>query len=282
MAAASNEWIALLDADDVWDPRKLELQWELRQSNADIDIIFTDYDQIDPAGSVLVEDTVLSLRQYRRVAEVRLSENASLLTSDVLAASLPGWNFLLPSSALFSRGLVQRAGGFDPDVEAEDFDFFLRCIATGNAAMIERPLVGYVRHPSSLSATWAPDTVILRLSEHVIENSAAYHQKTIPAFRDQLPTLLLRDARVCASRRQYRRAVQQVSRAVASVWAPRVAARMCLRVAARSNATRSLLNVFPGGRDFVGMIPGVIAGKSVPRSGRSLAHWASIITDAEC
>jgi glycosyltransferase involved in cell wall biosynthesis len=27
IAAASNEWIALLDVDDLWDPRKLEYQW---------------------------------------------------------------------------------------------------------------------------------------------------------------------------------------------------------------------------------------------------------------
>jgi hypothetical protein len=117
---------------------------ELCRSNPDVSLISTDFDVINSGGTVLRQDSVLGLRQYRRMASKQLTEAASLLTTDFLARSLPEWGLFLPSTVLLSRNLLRHIGGFNTSVVTEDSEFFLRCIARGKAAMIERPLVGYM------------------------------------------------------------------------------------------------------------------------------------------
>jgi glycosyltransferase involved in cell wall biosynthesis len=277
IAAASNEWIALLDADDIWDPQKLEWQWQLCGSHPELSLVATDFDAIDPSGSVLREDSVMGLRQYRYLTATPLEKAASLLATDLLARSFPEWGLFLTSSILISRELFIRVGGFNTSVITEDNEFFLRCIARGKTAMIERPLVGYVRHPSQVTATWQKDSAGLNLCEHVMAHPEDYHPETVTVFRDRFPTLLLRSARLEASRGNYRRAVSQVFRAVTSPRSPSAAVSIGLRLAARNRGTRALLSIFPAARDSMRMIPD----RNTKRKQRDqLPPWPSLIAAA--
>ena len=44
--AADNEWIALLDADDIWKRHKTERQWEVVQRHEDVDVVFSDREHL--------------------------------------------------------------------------------------------------------------------------------------------------------------------------------------------------------------------------------------------
>lgn len=99
MLEARGEWIALLDQDDVWDPRKLSAQLELAQGHPQSGCLFCLARFIDPEGRVTGQ------------------QRADLPEGDAYPALLTR-NFYYASSSLFRRtllsvaGLPGEAGGF--------------------------------------------------------------------------------------------------------------------------------------------------------------------------
>jgi glycosyltransferase involved in cell wall biosynthesis len=126
VAAANEPWVAFLDADDVWHPRKLELQTRVLGQRRDLAILgacwfawpvesFPDVGG-DPAG---------------RVADVSWRR---LVVKNVLATS----------AVVVSRIALDRAGPFDTSLQGpEDWDLWLRVTEAAPAANLDLPLVGY-------------------------------------------------------------------------------------------------------------------------------------------
>jgi glycosyltransferase involved in cell wall biosynthesis len=134
LQSASGEIIAFLDADDMWHPRKLELQLRTMRDNPSIGLIGT---HIFPCPDSVLPD----LRDYP------LSE-ITKIGRDELAVK----NYLTTSSILVRRELVQRAGEFDTQLQGpEDHDYWLRIAELSNVANLNLPLTGYRSVPGSLS-----------------------------------------------------------------------------------------------------------------------------------
>jgi glycosyltransferase involved in cell wall biosynthesis len=260
IAAASQEWIAILDADDVWHSRKLELQWDVVTREPRVDLVVTDFDEISAAGEMLVADGVVRLRQYRGAASERIGSSASLCDSSALAELLPKWDFVL-QSALLMRTSIARIG-FNGGLHAEDVDFVLRALTTARMAVVELPLVGYVRHPSQMTATWEKDAVMLQLCEHVIANAANYRPESVRAFRDVRLEMHVRFAYGCLRRGELARGIGGVARALRSGLAVRGVASLVMRGALKVGLLRSVLLLSPRVRRLLSGIP--VRDASVP------------------
>ncbi len=131
VALASGEYLAFLDADDVWHPRKLEYQ--LRA--------FRQY-----PGSVLCHT-----RATRDPGEIQGAEGGRgpesltcVARSDMTATFLAP--YLGPSTVMVRRDAFIGVGGFDESLRiAEDVDFYLRVLAGAPRVLtLEAPLV-YMR-----------------------------------------------------------------------------------------------------------------------------------------
>jgi glycosyltransferase involved in cell wall biosynthesis len=138
--AATCEWIALLDHDDVWEPNKLERQMEELARHPEADLCYT--------GRVLLiqkgDTTILG-----RVIDVPPAE-------DIKRARYEGVTFL-PSAVLIRRSAILAIGGFDPKIchGSDDYDMWLRLLHAGaKFAACREPLVQYRRHEGN----WSLDT----------------------------------------------------------------------------------------------------------------------------
>jgi glycosyltransferase involved in cell wall biosynthesis len=131
-AAARGEFLAFLDADDVWAPDKLRLQVAYLEANDDV-------------GCVLCNmANFLELGQ----AEPPWLGPAGL-------SEVPAY---IPSALLVRKTVFEEVGGFDPTYRhANDIDFHLRAVEAGaGVGRVDQLLLHRRIHNSNLSHDRAP------------------------------------------------------------------------------------------------------------------------------
>jgi glycosyltransferase involved in cell wall biosynthesis len=141
LAVASGEFVALLDADDLWAPNKLERHLEYFRSHPDADLTFT--------GIVYVGADDEPLNLPRRQPEGSFTFD-QLLVDYVIGSS---------SAIAVRTAAMQTAEPFDPALlYMYDVDLVLR-IARARAANvvgIAEPLTLYRRRPGQQTSDWRP------------------------------------------------------------------------------------------------------------------------------
>ncbi|MBA2294647.1 MAG: glycosyltransferase [Actinobacteria bacterium] len=145
IAVARGEWIAFLDDDDVWSPRKLSQQLGAARG-ARADFVYAGAIAVDERGIVL--DT-LYLPRPDELRE-KLSR-ASLIPAGC-------------SNVIARTSLLRSLGGFDETfVHIADWDLWIGLEQAGSAAFCEDVLVAYLLHPGNIHAIDDPSTEIDRL-----------------------------------------------------------------------------------------------------------------------
>lgn len=163
--AATGDWVAFCDSDDLWKPRKLQLQMAaLAVTGAGWS--FTGFGLIDPDGRPVHTQKsgfakAFEAEHFARWLDLKqvisASETLTIYHGDAFGMLFLG-NVALTSTSVFSRELIDRAGLFDPTFwRAEDTEFFHRISAHSEVAIIMEPLVDYrVGHASIMTGDAAP------------------------------------------------------------------------------------------------------------------------------
>jgi glycosyltransferase involved in cell wall biosynthesis len=135
-AAQPSQYIALLDADDLWDVHKLEVQVDYLTEHPDVLALGCFMRYISSEGTTLGETgQTIDENDLRRIARGQLSP------------------FPISSCLLARRDAVAGVGGFDETLrEAEDLDFLARLSRRGRIACIPHVLGAYRIHPASAMA----------------------------------------------------------------------------------------------------------------------------------
>jgi len=120
--ASESEWIAFLDSDDLWEPKKLERQIELAERIPE---------------AVLIHTEEIWIRRGKRVNPMKKHAKAG---GDFFRRSLR-LCLISPSTAMVRRSVLDRIGLFNESLPAaEDYDLWLRILCREQAHFIAEPL----------------------------------------------------------------------------------------------------------------------------------------------
>jgi glycosyltransferase involved in cell wall biosynthesis len=132
IAAANGIWIAFLDDDDVWSPRKLRVQLD-SAAEAEADFVYARVVSIDDRGNVRYAFPLPDPGTIDRL----------LLGSSVLPAGC--------SNVLARAALVRAVGCFDEHLfQLADWDLWIRLAHAGAAGASDEILVGYLEHDDNM------------------------------------------------------------------------------------------------------------------------------------
>jgi glycosyltransferase involved in cell wall biosynthesis len=135
LASSDSRYVALLDADDLWRPRKLEHQLALIEPRSEIGLVHTAFERLTDDA---LEPFVLP---------------PGLPTSGSEFERLAAGNYIANSSVLLRRALLTRHGFFDEDPRlrgTEDFELWLRLSPHATFARVDEPLLVYRIHAANL------------------------------------------------------------------------------------------------------------------------------------
>jgi glycosyltransferase involved in cell wall biosynthesis len=137
VAAARGELLAFLDADDLWEPAKIERQVELMRSDGGLGLVYCGLAFVGEDG--------------RPLGSASPPEPAAALRNTLLSEP--------PFVGLAQTGLVRRTAfeacdGFDTSMRrAEDGDLTWRLAARFRVAAVPEPLARYRHHPAQKHRT---------------------------------------------------------------------------------------------------------------------------------
>ncbi len=187
--AARGDWIALLDADDLWVPAKLAAVHAAQALDPEPSFIFSDFDIV--RAGVVLGSQFASIAHYGRCRKTRLADDAVRIERRALLTALVVGNFIAPSTVVVRRNLLfERDLFFDERLlstpafhMSEDIEWYLRVLGWSDAIALERPLVRYVRHAASLSVSAGRLKLgDVKLGERIAAESERYPQGTSAQF----------------------------------------------------------------------------------------------------
>ena len=136
---ATGEYIAFIDSDDVWLPRKLELQVASLQKHGQCAWGYTAYDYIDARGNKADLPQLAAWSPHEGQA---LAAAVGLR----LMSALP--------SVIAERSLLEEVGGFDEKQSFyEDHDLWFRLALRSNADVVPAVLLRIRKHDEHYSST---------------------------------------------------------------------------------------------------------------------------------
>ena len=158
-----NQWIALLDSDDAWHPRKLEIQTSM------LDSALKEYN--------LIHTDEIWFRNNKHINQMKKhKKQGGYIFERCLSLCC-----ISPSSVLFKKNILDKVGLFDESLPVcEDYDMWLKICSSEEVLFAQDKLTyKYGGHKDQLSKSyWGMDRFRIKSIENIIKNfDLTYNQK---------------------------------------------------------------------------------------------------------
>ena len=158
-----NQWIALLDSDDAWHPRKLEIQTSM------LDSALKEYN--------LIHTDEVWFRNNKQINQMKKhKKQGGYIFERCLSLCC-----ISPSSVLFKKNILDKVGLFDESLPVcEDYDMWLKICSSEEVLFAQDKLTyKYGGHKDQLSKSyWGMDRFRIKSIENIIKNfDLTYNQK---------------------------------------------------------------------------------------------------------
>ncbi len=169
---ATGEWLAFLDQDDIWLPRKLQKQMTL--AAADVGIIY--------GRTVLFDSRRGNLRDYDHVHEF-----TTLPEGDIFSKLFRDACFIAMSSVVLRRSAVIEVGAIPKSIRVvPDYYLYIALARHWQARAVQGVVCRYRIHSASMSASneyririhCEPLSIVQRWAPYLDPELAAYRQMT--------------------------------------------------------------------------------------------------------
>ncbi|WP_265108293.1 glycosyltransferase family 2 protein [Halosolutus halophilus] len=131
--AAHGDYIAFLDADDTWEPTKIEEQLDMfERGDDDLGLVYTGFVQYETDGS-----------EWVRYPEA---------SGDIYVQELERDRVHPTSTVMVRRDVIEDVGGFDPSLPSrQDYDLWIRITEHYEVDYVDEILVDKHEQPDSIS-----------------------------------------------------------------------------------------------------------------------------------
>lgn len=169
------EWIALLDADDLWITDKIQTQMDYLKNHTDVYWVYSD--------AYIFSDKVAK-------DEYRIGSTTKMFSGDVLEPLIME-DFIPSPTPVINRKVFNDVGIFDESIKrSEDWDLWLRIAAHYKVGFVDKPLAKYRMHLLSKSSSIGPKFT-LESRKKIINKAISDNKERLQKFHSQANTNLL-------------------------------------------------------------------------------------------
>lgn len=181
--AATGEWVALLDSDDLWAPDHIQRLWELTTDNPGCGYMFSNFKEFGTAAKL--ENKFAAMPRdlwpefHERTGGAKLAFDRSIFVS-VLHA-----NPVFTSCSMFKKSLFNTVGGINPKfarTPSADADFVRRCAVQTNFAADTKVTVDIRKDGANFSS----DTTCNELGRLEILSFSKDHEPLFGPYRKEI------------------------------------------------------------------------------------------------
>ena len=169
-----NQWIALLDSDDAWHPRKLEIQTSM------LDSTLKEYN--------LIHTDEVWFRNNKHINQMKKhKKQGGYIFERCLSLCC-----ISPSSVLFKKNILDKVGLFDESLPVcEDYDMWLKICSSEEVLFAQDKLTyKYGGHKDQLSKSyWGMVRFRIKSIENIIKNFDLTYKQKKQAKKDLIKKL---------------------------------------------------------------------------------------------